>query len=106
MGKIWAEEESINVDRMASGGSSGVSETFADTPGELFRVLRKEYGRCISKVYRDTKDGAKACGWVFLSRQKYEDARSPKDTYLREVWVTLHERPPQTTVETFPLYID
>lgn len=107
MGKIWAEEEYVNETEGYSFGNSGVFETFADTPGELFRSLQREYGKCISKMYRDVGDKVKTCGWVFQSRQKYEDSRrNPTKTYIREVWVTLYERKPEVRAEMFPLYID
>jgi len=52
--------------------------------GELFRALRKEYGRCASLMYRDQPDGTSTVvGWVFVGRDAYQD--SP-DTYIREVW--------------------
>lgn len=68
----------------------------------LFRDLQREYGRCTGKVYRDTARGTKAVGWVFQSRQQYEDAhrggecRHPGShrescTYIREVWVSVRE---------------
>ena len=58
--------------------------------GELFRFCQKEYGRCVSKVYRDVAmgDGAydmKTEGWVFLKRANYERG---KGTYLQETWVS------------------
>ena len=55
------------------------------SPGDVFRWLRDEYGRCVGKAYRDTSNGPVHCGWVFVSRQRYEDTGEP---YLREVWVT------------------
>ena len=65
-------------------------EPFTDDLGELFRYGQKEYGRCVSKAYVDTDDGPKAVGWVFQKRTQYEDC---DDTYVREVWVTLHSAP-------------
>src|SRR5262245_42077760 len=59
--------------------------------GDIFQASQKEYGRCISKVYVDFKDKTRPpiqVGWVFQKRVKYEDS---KDTYLREVWVTLYD---------------
>jgi len=55
------------------------------TPGEAYRWLVKEYGRCTGKVYRDTESAPLHCGWVFIKRDKYEDTGEP---YTREVWVT------------------
>ncbi len=59
--------------------------------------MRREYGRCVGRVYHDTPSGTKAIGWVFQSRVLYEGER--KATYLREVWVTVHTAPPTRTVE-------
>lgn len=74
-------------------GSSGIYESFTDNPGELFRSLSREYGRCTGRVYVDDEDGrAKPIVWIFVKRQPYED--EPERTYLHEVWVTLHERKP------------
>lgn len=55
-----------------------------ETPGEVFRELRSEYGRCISKVYVDTDEGAKPIGWVFEKRNTYDRS---EDTYLQHAWV-------------------
>jgi hypothetical protein len=64
-------------------------EPFTDDVGELFRNLRSEYGRCVSSIYVDVDGGPpKRVGWVFQKRDRYEDTR---ETYLREVWVTLHD---------------
>lgn len=67
-------------------------EPYTDDLGRLYREYVKEYGRCISKIYNDTAAGKpKAVGWVFQSRQEYDDARPdwPRErrTYVREVWV-------------------
>lgn len=59
------------------------------TPGEVFRRLRAEYGRCTGAVYVDGPDGkARRVGWVFVSKQRYDD--SP-EFYLREVWACIVE---------------
>ena len=93
---IWVSEEFVNLDRDCRFGETEPYESFTDDVGKLFRSLMKEYGRCISKVFIDTKAGVtKAVGWVFLKRDKYEGSQ---DTYLREVWVTLHNGPATRTV--------
>jgi hypothetical protein len=70
-------------------GESGWYEPFTDNLGELFKSLRKEYGRCVSRVYQDTPDGtADPVGWVFQKRVKYWDAN---ETYLQETWVTYRQ---------------
>lgn len=82
-------------------GESGVYETGFDSPGDLFRSCRREWGRCAGSVYIDLTDGTtRRIGWVFEKRVNYEDSgrygRPPK-TYLRRVWVTVHERSPEVT---------
>ena len=69
-------------------------ETYFDTIGELFRYLQKEYGRCPGKVYIDTKSGKTFhTGWVFRKIDYYTDTHEP---YLCEVWVSVHEKMPET----------
>lgn len=102
---IWIKEVFINRTLNARFGDSGVIESHCDTPGEVYKACRAEYGRCVSKVYIDTKDGGtKSIGWVFLKRMKYEDARSnkPEDYYLREVWVVMYQGPAVTRTEHAP----
>jgi ferredoxin-thioredoxin reductase catalytic subunit len=51
----------------------------------VYKTALREYGRCISKIYIDDKDGgSKHIGWVFQKRQKYEDCN---ETYLQETWI-------------------
>lgn len=95
-GNLWICESFVNATEGHRFGDSEVYETFTGDSGELFRFLRREYGRCTGKVHVDTEDGTKAVGWVFESRLKYEDV---DETYLREVWVTLHDAP-DTVVRT------
>lgn len=62
----------------------------ADSLGDMFRALRREYGRCTGRVYvdylhKDSKYGPYAVGWVFLKRVPYDD----EGTFLQETWVTL-----------------
>lgn len=65
------------------------SATLADVYRE---ALREKLGRCASKVYRDICTAqAEHIGYFFVSRQRYEDARDPSDTYLRGVWVIVGE---------------
>jgi len=86
---LLISEVYINATKNVRFGESPVFESFTDDAGKLFKALQKEYGRCTSKVYVDTKEGTKTIGWVFQGRQRYEDS---KEIYLREVWVTRHER--------------
>ena len=93
---LYVSESYVNATENSLFGDSEVYETSYDTPGDLYRAMQREYGRCTSKVYIDAEGGPKQVGWVFQSRQRYEDA---PDTYLREVWVTVHEAPPTKTTE-------
>lgn len=96
---ILIEENWIDRTRNLQCGESGVYESRYETTGELYRGLIKEYGRCAGKVYIDLKTGGRKCvGWVFVKRQKYEDAN---ETYLMETWVSMHEKKPVTTTEHF-----
>jgi hypothetical protein len=66
------------------------TETTDKTMGEVFRISQREYGRCVSKVYRDVAMGdgtydTKTEGWVFLKRAEYQDC---KKTYLQETWIS------------------
>ena len=70
-------------------GESDFYETFTDNKGELFKSLQKEYGRCVSKMYIDLKDGStKEIGWVFQKRKKYEDCEK---TFLLETWIQVKD---------------
>ena len=92
---LYVNEVWIDSTRHLGIGESGVYETFTDDPGELYRALQREYGRCISKVYIDGEKGETLpIGWVFVKRRHYEDTGEP---YLAETWATLHERPPTQT---------
>jgi hypothetical protein len=69
----------------------GFSEEIDKTPGEIFKIARSEYGKCVSKMFIDVAMGdgtyaTKNCGWVFQKRVKYSDC---KDVYLQETWVTV-----------------
>jgi hypothetical protein len=79
-----------------------------DTPGKLYRVYQKEYGRCKSRVYVDTSTGVQTIGWYFESRQEYEDSRpryndygrlQPPETYIRGAWITYEEIPEDSNEE-------
>ena len=90
------QEVHINASEGYVLGDSEPYETApSDTPGDVFRAFRREYGACLSSQYVDTKNGPKRIGWVFSKRRKYEDSN---DTYKHEVWVTLHKKPPTRTV--------
>lgn len=58
-----------------------------DLPGELFRYGRSEYGRCVGKVFVDTRSrGTIHTGYVFQKRENYSDC---EDTYLAETWLSV-----------------
>lgn len=83
-------EECIDADRgyLFHSDRRSVEDT---SIGELFRAMRREHGRCVSKVFLDRPDGsAQHIGWVFNKRERYEDTGEP---YLRETWVSVLERP-------------
>lgn len=93
---LYVQETYVNATERHMIGESDPYESFAKTPGEIYRHALNEYGRCTGKVYVDSEDGPPIhVGWVFEGRDKYEDA---DETYLREVWVTLHDGPAKRTV--------
>ena len=97
MGNLWALENYVNVTKGWRHGDSGWQETFADNPGDLYRALVREHGRCVSKMYRD-RDGKPpiVCGWVFQKRRQYDDC---SETYLAETWVEVSTTPPHKHCE-------
>lgn len=74
------------------GGTEAPQEAYTDTLGELFRSCQQEFGRCVSKMYRDDHETGepRQVGWVFQKVMTYEDDRS--STYLREVWVEVYSK--------------
>lgn len=60
--------------------------------GNIYRAMQSEYGRCRGGVFRDTKTGSIRTGWIFESRQQYDDST---DTYLRTAWVEIQEVIPE-----------
>lgn len=91
MSKLMIRETYINQSEGWQIGDSGWYEPFTDNRGDLYRFCRKEWGACISRCYIDTAKGTIPVGWVFSRRERYEDARSKADTYIREVWVEVQE---------------
>jgi hypothetical protein len=99
-------ETHINADENAGyllGEPIVTSDLFTDNTGELFRLSQEEYGRCVSRIYLDTGDGVKACGWVFQKRREYED--DPTKTYIHEVWVELLEEPDTVERTSHPYFL-
>ena len=73
-------------------------ETFTDNLGDLYRALRKQFGKP-QNMYIDKKDGTtKKVGWVFTGKDKYEDTGEP---YIRQVWVEVSKTEPtsETTIK-------
>jgi len=62
-------------------------DTEIKTLSDLFKYGKKNYGRCISKVFIDSDDGKTIhIGYVFEKKDKYTDT---KDDFIKEVWVTI-----------------
>ena len=94
---IHIKEQYINKTLFESCGESEVYETFTDSVGELFKHLQQEFGRCVSSMYIDKKDGTtKKIGWVFEKKNKYNDC---DETYVQETWIELHKTKPKKTIE-------
>lgn len=94
---LWAQEDYVDASHGCRLGNTEPYETFTNNEGKLFRRLQSEFGRCTGNVLVDTEAGeAKAIGWVFEKRVKYADCNK---TYLREVWVTLHDGPAEHIVK-------
>jgi hypothetical protein len=89
MTNLWIKEMRINSTENYRFGDSEWYETGFNDRGKLFRSLQREYGRCISKLYYDDKDGnAVDSGYVFLKKSEYEDTREP---FLLETWIEIKE---------------
>ena len=93
MAHLYVHESYVNGTEDTICGDSGEpSEAYTDNVGDLFRCLQRAHGRCTGKVY--VGEGTPV-GWIFQKRGRYSD--SP-EIYLQEVWVTLHEKPPQKSI--------
>ena len=83
---LQVQETYVNESEGYIFGESDWYEPYTNDRGHLFRAMQREYGRCVSKMYRDEIDGQPSViGWVFSKRMPYED--NPRQTYVREVWV-------------------
>ncbi len=95
MTNLMVSEVYINQTKGHGFGDSGWYEAYTDDRGELYRAMQKEFGRCVSKMYRDQKNAPPiAVGWVFQSRQQYDDwgrFQGGDRYYIREVWVEVRE---------------
>jgi hypothetical protein len=95
---LFVQESFVNKTKGGLIGESDVYETRFDTLSELYHFCLREYGRCTGKVRIDRTDGTVLdIGWVFEKSEWYEDL--PKERYLREVWVTVHDEPPTKTIK-------
>jgi len=64
-----------------------LADTVIKNLRDLYKYGRKEYGRCVSKMYVDSKDGiTKHVGYVFEQKRYYEDTKEP---YIAETWLSL-----------------
>jgi hypothetical protein len=81
-------------------GEEEAHETRFTTISELYKFCIHEFGACKSKIFVDTKDPNKSkhVGWYFERKEKYEDCN---DKYLRGVWVTVHDKLPETVTTEF-----
>jgi len=93
---LYVQESFVNKTKGDRFGDSEVYESRFETPSELYRHCIREYGRCTGKVFIDGNgDEVRHVGWTFLRSMEYED--SPKERYLREVWVTVYDGSPTRT---------
>jgi hypothetical protein len=95
---LFVKETFINVTENCQYGESEVMETWTNDIGKLFKDCQKEYGRCVSSIYRDTKNGTVKIGWVFEAKLKYTDVNQ---YYVRQTWVEVHTALPKKTIEYF-----
>jgi len=91
VGELKLDIKYVDKDRMIGFGDEDRVVTGPSvidlTLGKLFKMLEREFGRCVSKTYVDRKDAPPTeIGWVFNARRRYED--KPKQTYLAEIWVS------------------
>ncbi len=106
--RLWVTEEYAEVvtkdgeQRSVLMGYSDPYESYFTSPSQAYKESVRLFGRCISKIYIYDKDHPNKpihIGWVFRNRVPYEDVKT--ETYLREVWVTLHDGPPVKTIKYF-----
>jgi len=99
---MYISVEHVNEDRHYRFGDSEPFECDAETPGEVYKAMMSQYGRCISKMFVDSVDGKKSkhIGWVFEKRMKYDDSN---DTFKCHTWVSLHEKPPTVQIHYMEL---
>ena len=99
---MFIKETHVNRSKNYWVDEPSFTEVSEETIGGIFRSCQKYFGRCIGKIYIDTKTGTKSLGWVFLRKEKYDDC---KERYLHETWVELHEKEPTKEITEYPVYI-
>lgn len=99
MATLLVRETYVNQTENYRFGDSNWYEAWTESRQKLFSKCQKEFGRCVSKMYRDFSEGAKAVGWVFEKKMQYEDHGNnrPPKFYIREVWVEVKEVEPEET---------
>jgi hypothetical protein len=93
MARLWITLDFVDLTRDMRYENVGLEPTDFEEEevGRLYRAMRKEFGRCVSKVYMSTSaEEAIPIGWVFQKHTEYTDTNRK---YLREVWVTVHIGP-------------
>lgn len=96
---LWITETYVDATK---GGAYSVVDWYEtrykdDELRDLLRFSCKTYGR-VRSMWRDKPGGGRhQVGWVFEKRVPYDDAKGPKDTYLREVWVEVSVGDPRQT---------
>jgi|SRR5215469_2190350 len=88
---LWVQEDYVHVEgeKATSLGKGEPYETRFEHRGELYRACRRDFGRCVSRVYVDGPTGnPRPVGWVF--RKKTADSAPG----LQETWVTVFSRNP------------
>lgn len=91
----------LGDDRTALGTTIFSDVAPADLAGALYKFGRKEYGRCIGKMYVDTNSrGTIHTGYIFEKRTRYEDS---DETYLHETWLSLERVTGPREVESVDL---
>lgn len=103
---VEIKDRNLDTEKRTIFSEGPVCVTKYTTTASLFLALQREYGKCVSRQYRDvTVDGkpvSKQIGWVFEKRMPYEDAwrikKGQPKTFLQETWVEVFSEAPVNTV--------
>ena len=58
---------------------------YCENEKDVYHAAKKEYGKCISKVYINNSVGkAQHIGWSFQKKCKYDDTN---DEYIQTAWI-------------------